>query len=296
MSELYLYSINFILMLVHVNEILEDLGEGGVVAFNTLNLVTTQGIVLGAEAAGLPAIIQVSPKTVEFAGLRTAYEIAVCVARSSKMKIALHVDHGKDLEMLREAILMGFSSVMVDHSALPFEQNVKDTKEIVDFAHKHGVVVQGEIGRIFGTEDFVKVSDDEAELTSVEEAVRYVELTGVDTFAGAFGTIHGKRKLSPDVKPVVNVERIRAVANALKIPMVLHGASNLDKNVLQDCVRAGIKIVNVDSDLRKCFRTSLDASLASDPNEIDPRVFFKPVIQAIAELVSERLKTVALKN
>jgi ketose-bisphosphate aldolase len=281
-------------MLVHIREILNELGDGGVVAFNTLNLVTTQGIVSGAEAAGLPAIIQVSPKTVEFAGLKTAYEIAVCVAKSTKVKIALHIDHGKDMDMIKEAVLMGFSSVMVDHSSLPFDQNVKDTKEIVDFAHKYGTLVQGEIGKIYGSEDYQNVTSNEANLTSVEDAVKYVDLTGIDTLAGAFGTIHGQIKLKPDTKVNVDIERIRQIAEATGKPLVLHGASNLDKDILQSAVRAGVKIVNVDTDLRKCFRESLDKSLAESPDEIDPRVFFKPVISALSKLVCDRLKTVAL--
>src|SRR5688572_6722788 len=172
-------------MLVHIKELFKGdvLGKFAYPAFNTMDLEITQGIIAAAEELNTPVILEVSEGAIKYAGLSTLYEIMATMAVKAKVPVALHMDHGKDAEQLKQGIELGFSSVMIDHSHLPYEQNVKDTKELVEFAHQEGAWVQGEVGRIRGSEDWVSVTDREALLTDPAEAKKFADETGVDTLA-----------------------------------------------------------------------------------------------------------------
>ncbi len=287
-------------MLVHIKELFskkdEVVGKFAYPAFNTQNLETTLGIIAAAEEMNTPVIIDVSEGAIKYAGLATIFEIMATLAIKAKVPIALHMDHGKDVEQLKQGIELGFSSVMIDHSHESMEENIAATKELVDFAHAEGVWVQGEIGRIGGGEDWQVVSKNEEMLTTPEAALAFVRATGVDTFAGAFGTIHGVAKIQGEAKPHVDIARIKAVYEAVKIPLVLHGASGVPEDVILEAIASGVAIINIDTELRMAFAGALRKSLQDQPQEIDPRNIMKPVIMAVKEAAKLKLKQFKTQN
>ena len=270
-------------MLVHIKELFqgEVVGKFAYPAFNTMNLEITKGIIAAAEQSGTPVILQTSEGAIKYAGLKTLYGIMASLAQRSSVPIALHMDHGKDMEQLKHGIELGYSSVMIDHSSSSFEQNVSDTKNLVEFAHSKGAWVQGEIGKIRGSEDWVSVTESEALLTDPEEALEYYQQTGVDTLACSFGTIHGIIKITGQATPQVDIDRIRAVHKLVNLPLVLHGASGLPEEVVSQAIGAGIAIINIDTELRIAFTKGLKQSLIDQPQEVDPRNLLKPAIQAV---------------
>lgn len=285
-------------MLVHIKELF----RAGVAesfaypALNTQNLETSIGIIQAAEELGVPVIVATSEGTISYAGLETIFEIVVSLAHKAKVPIALHLDHGKDMERLKRAIDLGYSSVMIDHSSLPFDKNVHDTKEIVDFGHRHGVWVQGEIGRLRGSEDWVSVSDAETLLTDPKDALRFWQATGVDTLACSVGTVHGIIKIRGGVKPHVNLPRIKAIHDLVHAPLVLHGASGVDAKTISQAIHNGIRIINIDTELRIAFVDALRKYLAAHTEEIDPRRIMKPAIQSVKETAGSKLKEFKTKK
>src|SRR5579864_4977293 len=242
-------------MLVHIKELFSrDIAtEFAYPAFNTQNLETTLGIVQAGEELGVPVIVATTEGTLNYAGLETIFEIVVSLAQKSKSPVALHLDHGKDLDRLKRAIDVGYSSVMIDHSRLAFDQNVRDTREIVEFAHSAGAWVQGEIGRLRGSEDWVSVSDAETLLTEPQDALKFYQATKVDTLACSVGTVHGIVKIRGGVKPHVDLPRIKAIHELVPVPLVLHGASGVDEETISGAIRNGICIINIDTELRIAF-------------------------------------------
>lgn len=279
-------------MLVHIKELFAKpvRGKFAYPAFNTINLETTQGIIAAAEELNTPVIIETTESTVKYAGLETIFETVASLAIKSKVPIVLHYDHGKEPEHLKRAIELGYSSVMIDHSGLDIEQNIKDTKEMVDFAHKEGAWVQGEVGKIRGNEDWVSVSESEALLTEPEEAKRFWEATGVDTLASAVGTIHGIIKMTGTAKAHVDIERIQKIGEQVPVPLVLHGASGVPDDIINQAIGAGICIINIDTEIRIGFTNALRKALADNPEEIDPRKYLTPAILGVKEAAMRKLK------
>jgi ketose-bisphosphate aldolase len=278
-------------VLIHIRDLFEDYNSSfAYPAFNTQNLETTLGIIQAAEALDTPVIIATSEGTVAYAGLETIAGIVKSAAAQSKARIVLHYDHGKDISHLDRAIELGYSSVMIDHSHLPFRENVRDTQRVVEFAHRKGAWVQAEIGRMRGTEDWVSVSDAETLLTDPEDALRFYQATGVDTLACSVGTVHGIIKMRGDVKPRVDIARIRSIHELVEIPLVLHGASGVDPETVALAIRAGIGIINIDTELRLAFTRALRATLETYPEEIDPRRIMKPVVQAVKETAMAKIR------
>lgn len=285
-------------MLVHIKDLVipDMVGKFAYPAFNTQNLETTMGIIQAADELNTPVIIEVSEGAVKYAGLSTMYEIMATLANSVKVPVALHMDHGKDMDQLKRGIELGFSSVMIDHSGLSVEENIRDTKAMVEFAHGHGAWVQGEIGKIRGSEDWVNVSDSEALLTDPDEAEQFYRATGVDTLAGSFGTVHGIIKIRGGVTPHVDITRIADIYKRIHVPLVLHGASGVDEHVIRAAIEAGIAIINIDTELRLAYGESLRGSLASQPEEVDPRHIMKPVIEAVKKAAEKKLVQFGTRN
>lgn len=285
-------------MLVHIKELFQGdvVGHFAYPAFNTQNLETTLGIIQAAEEKNTPVILETSEGAIKYAGLETLYEIMATLAIKAKVPIALHMDHGKDMEQLKRGIELGYSSVMIDHSGLDFEQNVKDTKEMVEFAKQEGAWVQGEIGRMRGSEDWVSVSEAETLLTEPEEALKFYQATGVNTLASSVGTVHGIIKIRGGVTPHVDLPRIKAIHDLVKIPLVLHGASGVDENVVKEAIKNGIAIINIDTELRIAFAEALRKNLQDKPDEIDPRHLLKPSIEAVKQAAIKKLEQFGTKN
>ncbi len=288
-------------MLVHIKELFPERGKDVVgqfayPAFNTQNLETSLGIIKAAEELGLPVIMDVSEGAIHYAGLSVIYELMVSVAQNAKVPVALHMDHGKDIEQLKRGIELGFSSVMIDHSLDDLSDNVRATKSLVEFAHEHGAWVQGEVGRIRGSEDWIDVSGSDELLTSPEDALTYWSQTGVDTLACAFGTIHGVVKIRGGAIPHVDLPRIARVYKAVQVPLVLHGASGLDDNIIHTAIENGVAIINIDTELRIAFSDSLRQSMSNQPQEVDPRKLMGPVIVAVAEAAKKKLRQFKTRN
>jgi fructose-bisphosphate aldolase class II len=279
-------------MLVHIKEIIKKAEKGGyaVGAFNTQNLEITLGIIRGAMAVRAPVIIQVSETTIEYAGLKPITHIVKTIAKNLAVNIpvALHLDHGRKFQSVVECIGAGFSSIMMDASDLPFDENVAVTAKAVDYAHKHGVWAQGELGRLKGIEDVVKVKEREAFMTDPIEAKEFVRRTKVDTLAVSIGNIHGIAKLIQGV-PKLDLQRLKEINKKVKIPLVLHGASGVSKVDIQKAIKLGIRIINIDTEIRLAFTNALRKTL-KDPKIYDPRKVLAPSIDEVAKVVEEKIK------
>ncbi|MDE3179188.1 MAG: class II fructose-bisphosphate aldolase [Acidobacteriota bacterium] len=278
-------------MLIHIRELFDNYDSSfAYPAFNTQNLETTLGIIQAAEELGAPVIIATSEGTVSYAGIETIAAIVKTAASRSDARVVLHFDHGKDIEHLKRAIELGYSSVMIDHSHLPFEENARDTRRVVEFAHQNGAWVQGEIGRMRGTEDWVSVNDAETLLTDPADALKFYRATRVDTLACSVGTVHGVIKMRGGMKPRVDTARIKAIHELVTVPLVLHGASGVDQGTIALAIRNGVSIINIDTELRLAFTNALRASLELHREEIDPRQLMKPVIQAVKEIAKLKIR------
>ena len=284
-------TINYLTMLVHIKELFkgEVRGRFAYPAFNTINLEMTQGIIEAAEQLDVPVILETSEGAIKYAGLETIFELMASMAIKAKVPIALHMDHGKDAEQLKRGIELGYSSVMIDHSNQELEQNIKDTKTMVEFAHKEGAWVQGEIGRIRGNEDWVSVSDRDSLLTTPEQAESYWQATGVDSLACSVGTIHGIIKMNGGARAHVDVDRIKNIAAKVPVPLVLHGASGVPDDVIAMAITNGISIINIDTELRIAFTSRLRKSLLEHPDEVDQRKYLAPAIEGVKLAAMKKL-------
>ncbi len=290
-------------MLVHIKELFKNdpqgkdvVGKFAYPAFNTVNLEMTLGIIAAAEEMNAPVILETSEGAISYAGLDTIFEIMATIANRAKVPIALHMDHGKDMDQLKRGIELGYSSVMIDHSGLSFDENVHDTKEMVEFARQEGAWVQGEIGKIRGQEDWVSVSDADTLLTEPSEAKKFFDATGVNTLAASVGTIHGIIKMNGKAKAHVDVERIKEIHDLVNVPMVLHGASGVPDDVIAEAIKAGIAIINIDTELRMGYTSNLRVALASHPDEIDIRKYSKPAMEGVKDAAMKKLKAFKTQN
>ncbi len=297
--------------LVTMAEILESAKSGGyaVGAFNINNMEFLQGIVEAAVEERSPVIIAVSEGAMKYAGVEYLSAMVRVAAEKADVPIALHLDHGKHWDKIVLAIRNGFTSVMIDASDKPFDQNVAITKKVVELAHAVGVTVEAELGRLAGVEDIVKVEEREAILTDPQEAKKFVELTEVDALAVAVGTSHGAYKFKGE--PKLDIERIRKIRELTDIPLVLHGASGVIPEILElaekygaklagakgvpddqiaEAVKAGICKINIDTDLRLAFLAAVRRELAEKPENFDPRKYLGPGRELVQEVVKRKMR------
>lgn len=278
-------------------------------AFNVNNMEIIQGIVEAGKETNSPLILQVSSGARKYANpiyLRKLVEAAV---EDSGLPIVLHLDHGGDFEICKSCIDSGFTSVMIDGSRFSFEENIKITKQVVEYAHARGVVVEAELGKLAGVEDAVKVSSKDATYTDPDEAVEFVERTGVDSLAIAIGTSHGAYKFKGD--PSLDFERLEIITNKLPgFPLVLHGASTVmpefvakcnqyggiipgaqgvPEDMLRRAAKLGVCKINIDTDLRLAMTASIREYLILHPEEFDPRSYLSPARSAIKEMVKHKI-------
>lgn len=279
--------------LVHIKNLLKDASRGkfALGAFNTQNLETTLAIMRAAEKNRAPLVIQVSEATIDYAGLETITEIVKIAAKKElkKGRAALHLDHGKRFESIAGCIKAGFSSIMMDASHLPFRENIASTRRAVQYAHKHGVFAQGELGRLAGVEDVVRVAGHEAFMTHPDEAAEFVRKTGVDTLAVSIGNVHGIMKIRKGV-PKLDLERLKEIGKKVRVPLVLHGASGIPEEEIKKAIKLGIRIINIDTEIRLAFTGSLRATLAGDKNIFDPRKVLAPAMEEVEKVVGQKTK------
>jgi len=255
-------------------------------AFNANNIEMVQGIIEAAEEENAPVILQASQGAIKYAGLENVVAIVKNAAAVAKVPVALHLDHGTDFEQNVQCLRMGFTSLMFDGSKLPYKENVSITRSVVEMGHAVGVPVEGEIGKIAGTEDHITVEEVEAAMTEPEEALRFVQDTGVDSLAVAVGSVH--RMKTKEAK--LDHERIRKIAELVKIPLVLHGSSGVMDDEMRKGIKEGLCKINVATQLNMAFVNGMRKALKEKPEEVDPRKILEVSKRLLKEVVKDRIK------
>ena len=300
--------------LVTTTEMFKKAYEGGyaIGAFNVNNMEIIQGITRACKKLNAPVILQVSAGARKYASHNYLVAMVKAAAEETGLPIALHLDHGPDFETCKACIDGGFTSVMIDGSHLPFEENIKLTRQVVEYAHDHGVVVEGELGRLAGVEDDVKVGDDDALYTDPDEVEEFVKATGVDSLAIAIGTSHGAFKFKGE--PHLRFDILEKVSEKLPgFPIVLHGASSVmpeyvqminqyggnipgaqgvPEEMLRQAASMAVCKINVDSDLRLAMTGVIRKQFAEHPDQFDPRQYLKPARIALRDMVRHKIVNV----
>ncbi len=299
--------------LVTSTEMFKKAYDGGyaIGAFNVNNMEIIQGITEAAKEENAPLILQVSSGARKYANHTYLMKLIEAAVIETELPICVHLDHGDTFELCKSCIDGGFTSVMIDGSHHPFEENIRLTKQVVEYAHDHGVVVEGELGRLEGIEDDVKVSAADASYTDPDQVQEFVARTGVDSLAIAIGTSHGAYKFKPGTKPQLRFDILEEVQNRLPwFPIVLHGASSVmpefvsminkyggdmpdavgvPEDMLRRAASMAVCKINIDSDLRLAMTGTIRKYLAENPSHFDPRQYLKPARAAIKEMVRHKL-------
>lgn len=300
--------------LVTTKEMFKKAYSGGyaIGAFNVNNMEIVQGITEAAQELKAPLILQVSKGARAYANHTYLVKLVeAAVIECPDIPIALHLDHGPDFDTCKSCIDGGFTSVMIDASSKPFEENVAITKQVVEYAHDHGVVVEAELGTLAGIEDDVKVKAEDSSYTHPEEVEEFVSKTGCDSLAIAIGTSHGAYKFKPGTKPQLRFDVLEEVSKRLPgFPIVLHGSSSVPQEfvekinkfggnmpgaigVPEDQLRHAAELavckINIDSDLRLAMTGTIREYFANHPDHFDPRQYLKPARSAIKAMVAHKL-------
>lgn len=301
--------------LVGTQEMFKKAYEGhyAIGAFNVNNMEIIQGIMEAVEEEKSPVILQASEGARNYAGQNYIVDLVkTAVAQYPDIPVALHLDHGSTFEIAKACIDGGFTSVMIDGSKHPWDENVRLTKQVVEYAHAHGVVVEAELGRLAGVEDLVSVDAKDAIFTDPDEAAEFVALTGCDSLAIAIGTSHGAYKYKGD--PYLDYERLEKVGKLLPgYPIVLHGASTVIPKFVAQCNEFGGKVlgakgvpedmlnkaahmavckINIDTDIRLAMTGAIRQSLFENPSNFDPREYLKAGRNAVKEMVKHKITAV----
>ena len=299
--------------LVTSKEMFEKAYKGGyaIGAFNVNNMEIIQGITGAAADLKAPVILQVSKGARAYANRTYLMKLVEAAVIDTGLPICLHLDHGDTFELCKSCIDDGFTSVMIDASSKPFAENIALTRQVVEYAHDRGVVVEAELGTLAGIEDEVNVSAEDSSYTRPEEVQEFVEKTGCDSLAIAIGTSHGAYKFKPGTKPQLRFDVLEEVEKKLPgFPIVLHGSSSVPQEfvekinkfggnmpgaigVPEDQLRKAASMavckINIDSDLRLAMTASIREYLAEHPDHFDPRQYLKPARQAIHDMVAHKI-------
>ena len=282
-------------------------------AFNVNNMELIQGIVDAAAENNSPVILQASSSAIKYAGINYLMKmVEAAVEEHPNIPIAIHLDHGPDFETCKMCVDNGFTSVMFDGSKYDFEENIRLTKEVVDYAHAHGVVVEAELGKLAGIEDDVNVSASDAMYTDPAQAEEFVRRTGVDSLAIAIGTSHGAYKFKGEAK--LRFDILKQIKERIpNTPIVLHGASTVipelvnmcneyggnipgakgvPDEILHEASISGVSKINVDTDLRLAMTAGIRKVFVEDPSAFDPRKYLIPARELVKETVSHKMKDV----
>ncbi len=309
---------------VNTKQILEKANKEfyGVPALNINNLEFLHVIIKAAIAENSPAIIETSEGAIKYAGMgdiKKGTDLFVKMVKefadSLSVPVSLHLDHGKNFDIIMSCINSGYSSVMIDASAFPYEENLSKTAEICKIAHASGVSVEAELGKLVGIEDNVVVDEKEGSLVDPDVAKEFVDKTKVDFLAPAIGTSHGAFKFKGEAK--LDFDRLKKVKELTEIPLVLHGASSVPvdikelaenygadfkgakgvpSDILKESVKYGINKVNTDTDLRMAFVGGLRKYLKENPSEFDPRKYFKTSFELTEKVIRDRMKLLGSSN
>ncbi|QTD40970.1 class II fructose-bisphosphate aldolase [Sporosarcina sp. Te-1] len=274
--------------LVTTKEIMQDAYENhyAIGAFGAHNLEIIKSVIAGAEAEGTPVILQTTSSTYKYVGMPYMIAMVKAAAEQAKVPVALHLDHGESFHAVMECLRAGYTSVMIDGSKLPFEDNVALVQRVVAAALPIGVPVEAELGTIGGVEDDLVVDDSMAMFTDPLMARDFVQQTGIDSLAPAFGTAHGAYKKEPELQFGLLEEINREVS----VPLVMHGASGVPEESVRKALQYGIAKVNFSTELKDLFAEELRAFFKLHPEENDPRKYFLPAREAVTELVKTKIR------
>lgn len=302
--------------LVTTKEMFKKAYKGGyaIGAFNVNNMEIIQGITEAAQEENSPVILQVSAGARRYAKHNYLMKLVEAAVMEVDIPIALHLDHGEDFEICKSCIDGGFTSVMIDGSRHSFEENIKLTRKVVEYAHAHGVVVEGELGVLAGIEDDVNVSVENSSYTNPDEVEEFVERTGVDSLAIAIGTSHGAYKFKPGQKVELRFDILEEIQKRLPdFPIVLHGASSVNQEyvemikqyggqmedamgvpeeMLRKAAKSAVCKINIDSDIRLAMTAAIRKYIMEHPEDFDPRQYLKPAREAVKELVKHKIRNV----
>lgn len=260
-------------------------GKGAIGAFNLHCLEMLPSMVKAAEENNVPIIIQTSLGTAEYIGFETLVDTVKSLAERSSIDVCLHMDHCKDIEAIKRAIDCGYNSVMYDGSSLPLEQNIKNTKEVVEYAHSRNVSVEGEVGSIGGAEEGIVVEQKDCAYTKVEEALKFVNATGIDALAVAIGTTHGQYKS----KAKINFELMHELRDSLNgVGLVLHGGTGVSDEDMKRCASEGMRKINVGTELNKSYIEEVNASFPDATPLTSLRKLFTPANDHIKRIITEK--------
>ncbi len=268
-------------------KLMKDASDNGyaIPAFNIDNLESAMAVAQVMKETGLPVIVQTIPRTLNYGGISTYPALMKALMEDcDDVDYAMHLDHGNSAELARKCIDCGFTSVMFDGSTLPFEENIQKTSEVTAFALKEGISVEGELGTIGGKEE--GDTDLEACYTKVSEAKEFVERTGVRILAIGVGTAHGVY----NGEPKINVKRIEEIHCEINTPLVLHGASGLSNEVLDNCIKAGISKINFATELRLAYTAGIKAGFENNPDAFDPKIYMPEAIDSIKKVLMEKVR------
>ncbi len=302
--------------LVDTKEMFRKAYEGGyaIGAFNVNNMEIVQGITEAAKELNAPLILQVSSGARKYASHTYLMKLVEAALQETDLPIALHLDHGDSFDLCKSCIDGGFTSVMIDGSHLSYEENIALTRQVVDYAHPRGVVVEAELGRLAGIEDAVNVKAEDASYTNPDEVVDFVTRTNCDSLAIAIGTSHGAYKFKPGTKPQLRFDILEEIEQRLpNFPIVLHGASSVvpefvdiinshggdmpdaigvPEDMLRQASRMAVCKINIDSDLRLAMTATIRKHFADNPGHFDPRQYLGPARAAIKDMVAHKIKNV----
>lgn len=274
--------------IISTKEILLDAKKNkyAIPAFNIHNLETIKGVFEAAYELRSPIIIASTPSTVNYAGVEFLVAMIKAGAKKYNIPVALHLDHCEDVAFLKECINYGYKSVMIDASLKEYNDNVKITKEVVDFAHKFGVTVESELGLVGGQEDDRNIGDEDLILTDPSIALDFVEKTGIDSLAVAIGTAHGVYKSEPEL----DFERLAKINQLVSVPLVLHGASGVPDESLIKAIEKGISKINIATELKIPFANAIKDYFKENPDANDPRYYLAPGKEAVKKVAMEKIK------
>lgn len=302
--------------LVTTKEMFQKAYEGGyaVGAFNVNNMEIIQGITEAGKEVNAPLILQVSSGARKYANHTYLVKLVEAAVQETNLPIALHLDHGDSFELCKSCIDGGFTSVMIDGSKYSYEENIALTKKVVEYAHAHGVVVEGELGQLAGIEDDVQVSEEDASYTKPEQVYDFATRTGVDSLAIAIGTSHGAYKFKPGQKPQLRFDILEEIKKNLpNFPIVLHGASSvmqehvkminenggkmpdaigIPEDMLRQAARSAVCKINIDSDIRLAVTGTIRKYFNENPSHFDPRQYLAPAREAVKEMVKHKILNV----
>lgn len=272
--------------LVTTKKMLVDARKGGyaVGAFNVENMEMVQAVIAAAEELQAPVILQTTPSTVKYADVALFYANVKVMAEKASVPVAMHLDHGDSFELAMKAFRAGYTSVMIDGSHGTFDENIAISKAVVQACHAAGVPVEAELGKVGGKEDDLEGGDNNP-YTDPEQAVQFVEATGVDSLAVAIGTAHGVYKGVPKL----DKERLSEIRKVISIPLVLHGTSGVPDEDVKDCIARGICKVNYATDLRIAYTKGVNRVLSEKPETIDPKKYGAAGREEVKEYVSSKI-------